>query len=86
MVDGRPVQLLQPRAYDGEILTFAAEDADGGLEVRVALSTWERLQAEAPAWMTGGDDRRDFAMGELEALAAELTPDVDRGTRVISIG
>jgi hypothetical protein len=62
-----------PLRLEAEWLVFTAEDGGRDLLVRVTLLTWEQIQAKAPAYMDA-DDRRDFALGLIEARAKTLQP------------
>ena len=80
LMTSRPIRILEGReqAASGDALVFQAEDQDGPLAIWVPILTWERLRAEAPDWSDGGD-RRDYALGMIEAEAAKVGPSVTSG-------
>ena len=67
--DPRSVRISDPIKFDDQWIIFAASDDAGAMLIRVGRLAWERLQSDAPDWFDS-DDRRDYALGMIEAEAA----------------
>ncbi|SNT20790.1 hypothetical protein SAMN06295912_1592 [Sphingomonas laterariae] len=67
IVDDFPVEVT------AGYLSFVGSDGDGALRILVSSWKWEKLQADA-AHFCDSDDRRDHALGMIEATAAGLVP------------
>lgn len=63
----------RPVEVSAEYLIFDGRDAEGALRILVSILRWEHLQAEAPHYCDS-DDRRDHALGLIEAASARMIP------------
>lgn len=79
----RPARIIGPIDVGQTVMTLAADDDIGQLQVRIGLVAWERLRL-APPYLDD-DDRRDAALFELEQLCEpNRTRRID-GDRVVDV-
>ena len=67
--DPRPIRVYDPIDFDDKWIRFAARDSAGPLIIRIGRLAWTKLQADPPDGYDA-DDRRDYALGMIEARAA----------------